>query len=79
MLNPKGTPEAKSSRRFQLQKRSQLFIRAHNETLSVAPMRVCNPDCFPRCSDKGGHLFSIFLSGGWRMMTGPTGVNVGHP
>jgi len=25
-------------------KRSQLFIRAHNETLSVAAMRVSNPD-----------------------------------
>jgi hypothetical protein len=28
-----------------LQKRSQLFIRVHNETFSVAAMRVCNPDC----------------------------------
>jgi hypothetical protein len=29
---------------FQFQKRSQLFIRAHNETLSVAAMRVSNPE-----------------------------------
>jgi hypothetical protein len=31
-----------SNRRFQLDKRSQFFIRVHNETLSVAAMRVCN-------------------------------------
>jgi hypothetical protein len=30
---------------IKLQKRSQLFIRVHNETFSVAAMRVCNPDC----------------------------------
>jgi hypothetical protein len=30
-------------RRFQFQKRSQLFIGSHDETLSVA-MRVNNPD-----------------------------------
>jgi hypothetical protein len=30
--------------RFKFHKRSQLFIRTHNETLSVAAMRVCNPD-----------------------------------
>ena len=30
--------------RFQFQKRSQLFIRAQNDTLSVAAMRVRNPD-----------------------------------
>jgi hypothetical protein len=35
------------NRRFEFQKRSQLFIRVHNETLSVAAMRVCNPDCSP--------------------------------
>jgi hypothetical protein len=32
------------NRRFQFQKRRQLFIRTHNETLSVA-MCVSNPDC----------------------------------
>jgi hypothetical protein len=46
MLNPKGTPEAKSSRRFQLQKRSQQFIGVHNETLSVA-VRINDEDCSP--------------------------------
>ena len=35
---------ASAERRFQLNKRSQLFIRTHNETLSVA-MCVHNPDC----------------------------------
>jgi hypothetical protein len=29
---------------FQFHKRSQFFIRVHNETLSVAAMRVSNPD-----------------------------------
>jgi len=32
---------------LQAQKRSQLFIRSHNETLSVAAMCVCNPDRSP--------------------------------
>jgi hypothetical protein len=40
-----GTKES-ARRRFQFHKRSQHFIRAHNETLSVA-MRVGNPDCSP--------------------------------
>jgi hypothetical protein len=31
----------------QYDERSQLFIRSHNEPLSVAAMRVCNPDCSP--------------------------------
>jgi len=34
-------------RPLQFQKRSQLFIRTHNVTLSVAAMRVSNPDCSP--------------------------------
>jgi hypothetical protein len=34
-----------ASSRFKFQKRSQLFIRSHNETLSVATMCVNNPDC----------------------------------
>ena len=33
---------ATSDCHFQFQKRSQLFIRAHNETFSVAAMRVSN-------------------------------------
>jgi hypothetical protein len=37
-------PLARPNRCFQFQKRSQLFIRPHNETLSVAVMRVRNPD-----------------------------------
>jgi len=40
------SPQARS-RRFQLQKCSQLFIRTHNETLSAAAMRVSNPDRSP--------------------------------
>jgi hypothetical protein len=35
-----------SNRRFKFQKRSQLFIRAHNETLSVAAMPVSNERSF---------------------------------
>jgi hypothetical protein len=73
------TTSGKASRRCQFQKRSQLFIGMHNETFSIVAMRVSNTDCFPRSSDKGGHLFSSFFSGGWRMMIGPTGASVGHP
>jgi len=29
------------------EKRRQLFIRTHNETLSVVAVRVCNPDRLP--------------------------------
>jgi hypothetical protein len=32
---------------FEFHKRSQLFIRAHKETPSVAAMRVSNPDRSP--------------------------------
>jgi hypothetical protein len=38
---------AGSNRRIEFHKRSQLFIRLHNETLSIA-MRVNNPDRSPR-------------------------------
>jgi len=35
------------NRPFQFNKRGQLFVGVHNETLSVAAMRVNNPDCSP--------------------------------
>jgi len=35
-----------ANRRFEFQKRSQLFFRTHNEALSVA-VRVNNPDRLP--------------------------------
>jgi hypothetical protein len=38
---------ARADGRFQFKKRGQLFISAHNETLSVVPVRVCNPDRSP--------------------------------
>jgi hypothetical protein len=38
---------AGTSRRFKFQKRRQLFIRVHNETLSVAAMCVSNPERSP--------------------------------
>jgi hypothetical protein len=38
---------ASANRRFQFQKGGQLFIRTHNETLSVAAMCVNNPDRSP--------------------------------
>jgi hypothetical protein len=34
-----------ANRRLEFDKRRQLFIGAHDEPLSVAAMRVCNPDC----------------------------------
>jgi len=36
-----------SNRRFQFQKSGQLFIGTHNETLSIAAMRVGNEDRSP--------------------------------
>ena len=38
---------ARANRRFEFQKRSQLFIRVHYETLSVIAVRVCNKDRSP--------------------------------
>jgi hypothetical protein len=38
---------APDTRRFQCHKQSQLFIRSHNETLSVAAMCVSNEDRSP--------------------------------
>jgi len=35
-------------RRFQFQKRSQLFIGVHNETFSVAQMYIHDPNCSSR-------------------------------
>jgi hypothetical protein len=34
-----------TNRPFQFQKRSQLFIRVHNETFSVIAVRINDPDC----------------------------------
>jgi hypothetical protein len=39
------------NRRFEFQKRCQLFIRTHNEALTVAAMRVNNPDRSPVAVD----------------------------
>jgi hypothetical protein len=38
---------ASPNRRLQFEKRSQLFIRVRNKTLSVVAVCVCNPDCSP--------------------------------
>jgi hypothetical protein len=35
------------NRRFKFHESRKLLIRTHNKTLSVAAMRVCNPDCSP--------------------------------
>ncbi|PYK62643.1 MAG: hypothetical protein DME50_18955 [Verrucomicrobia bacterium] len=47
LVRSSGQFAATPDRRFKLDKRSQLFIRTHNEMLSVAAMRVSNPDCSP--------------------------------
>jgi hypothetical protein len=39
--------KSRINRRLQFQKRGQLFIRSHNETLSVIAMCVCDPDRLP--------------------------------
>jgi hypothetical protein len=44
-LNSQPLPTA--NRRFEFQKRSQLFIRSHDEPVSVATMCVSNEDCSP--------------------------------
>jgi hypothetical protein len=44
---------ASANRCFKFHKRSQLFIRSHNEPLSIATMSVNNPECaflVRRCS-----------------------------
>jgi hypothetical protein len=38
---------ARANRAFEFNKRTQLFIRTDNEMLSVAAVRVGNPDCSP--------------------------------
>jgi hypothetical protein len=43
---------ARTNRRFKFQKRCQLFLRAHNETLSVVAMRICNKDCLSARIDR---------------------------
>jgi len=40
-------PTASTGHRFQFQKSRQLFLRLHNETLSIVAMCVCNPDGSP--------------------------------
>jgi hypothetical protein len=42
-----GIHSSEPGRGLWLQKRRQLFISVHNETLSVVTMRVNNPDCSP--------------------------------
>jgi hypothetical protein len=46
-LRRKMTRTAAPTRHFKLHKRSQLFLRVHNETLSIAAMCVCNEECSP--------------------------------
>src|SRR6266550_9125820 len=45
------------NRPFQFNKRSQLFIGAHDETFSVVTVCVNNPDCSPALRD----AFSVFV------------------
>jgi hypothetical protein len=42
-----STISASAHRQFEFHKRRQFFIRTHNETLTVAVMRVDNPDRSP--------------------------------
>jgi hypothetical protein len=46
---------------FQFNKRAKLFVGGYDEALSVVAMRVDNPDCFPRCSDKRRSFIFHFL------------------
>jgi hypothetical protein len=58
---------ASADPRFEFQKRSQLFIRTHNETLSVVAVCVSNPDC----SSAGINRYDTALT--------PTGFAEIHP
>ncbi|PYJ11715.1 MAG: hypothetical protein DME93_09265, partial [Verrucomicrobia bacterium] len=50
-LLQKGRSTERLNCRFKFNKRAELFIRSHNETLSVVAVRVHNPDCsFPPAS-----------------------------
>jgi hypothetical protein len=42
---------AMPNRRFDFNKRSQQFIRPHNETFSIVTMRISNPDRLPTRAD----------------------------
>jgi hypothetical protein len=57
--NLSGKLAASADRRFELDKRSQLLIRTHKETLSVAAMRVSNPDCTPATKPTGAAALLI--------------------
>jgi hypothetical protein len=46
-MNPSTQIPHNPNRRFEFHKRSQLFIRSHDETLSVVAMCVRNPDRSP--------------------------------
>jgi hypothetical protein len=45
LANLSNQNAASADRRFQFDTTQSAFIRAHNETLSVVAMRICNPDC----------------------------------
>jgi hypothetical protein len=36
-----------TAQKSQFNKRVQLFIGTHNETLAIVAVRVCKPDCAP--------------------------------
>jgi hypothetical protein len=44
---PRHSAHAPPSREFKFKKRGQLFIRTHNEALSIVAMRVSNPERSP--------------------------------
>src|SRR5207247_2266334 len=48
LVRCRGQFAASANHRFKFHKRGQLFIRTHNETLSVAAMRVSDEDRSPR-------------------------------
>jgi len=44
---PKFDGWPRTNRRFEFNKRRQLFLSTHNEALPIAAMRVSNKDCSP--------------------------------
>ena len=57
LVNPSRQFSASANRTFEFHKRSQLFIRSHNETLSIVTVRVSNPRFHQRFAIIGVHSY----------------------
>ena len=60
---------------------TQVFLRAHNETLSVVAMRVSNPDRSPLCQVTLGlrGFFRVCFSPGYDLALAPRASTIFEP